>query len=460
MSKLQLVLDIYHGNRGIDLAEWKARHGLWAIIAKCGGSEDSHWNRFEETTFVNQCQQARALGLHVGAYYYSDALDTKDALLDAKHCVEKCMRGQRLDMPLYLDIEKPAQLRLPMYQLTDIVTTWCEYVRQAGYMPGIYSGYDGFHNMFESRIQDYALWVAAWRASWPIWAKDYGMWQQGSMRLSDGDIQYDDVSGYVDCNWCQVDYPTIIEEDGIMPEPKWALSLAECRDPADWAYCTCAVYSCGYSQPNRKHISVDYLEAGTAETDCSAGVSYWLYKGGYLDENPWFHTAIEREYLRDHGFEVIDANAGFVKMQRNDVLLRERNDARGITGHTALYIGEGYQAEALRTERGDAGYDGSTPGDQDGGETVVRPLTYDWDWVIRKPGPKPSTPTPTTGDTMTCIISMGGNDNMWLYDGGRLIQIQTEEQQETLKYMHLQATGNPMPQFHVPNGSCLINLLI
>lgn len=27
-----LTLDIYHGNRGIDLAQWKARHVLWAII--------------------------------------------------------------------------------------------------------------------------------------------------------------------------------------------------------------------------------------------------------------------------------------------------------------------------------------------------------------------------------------------------------------------------------------------
>jgi len=64
------------------------------------------------------------------------------------------------------------------------------------------------------------------------------------------------------------------------------------------------------------------------------------------------------------------------------------------------------------------------------------------------------------GGTMTCIISMDGNEHMWLYDGGHLIQIQTEEQQETLKFMHLQATGRDMPQFHVPNGKCLISLLI
>ena len=229
--------------------------------------------------------------------------------------------------------------------------------------------------------------------------------------------------------------------------------IQDCNDPADWAYCTCAVYSCGYSQPHRDWLTVRRLESGTAETDCSYGVGWWLYKGGYLDENPAFSTATMVGYFRGLGWEVIDANAGFVALERNDVLLRQ--------GHTALYIGDGMQAEALRDENHAAGYEGTTPGDQDGGETVVRPLTFDWDWVIRKPGVKPSAPIPTDeGGTMTCIISMDGNEHMWLYDGGRLIQIQTEEQQETLKFMYLQATGRPMPQFHVPNGKCLIGILL
>ena len=232
----------------------------------------------------------------------------------------------------------------------------------------------------------------------------------------------------------------------------WAHRLSDCVDPADGGYGTCAVYSCGYSQPHRDWLTVARLEAGTAETDCSYGVGWWLWKGGYLDENPAFSTATMLDYFQGLGWEVIDANAGFVALERNDVLLRK--------GHTALYIGDGMQAEALRDENHAAGYEGTTPGDQDGGETVVRPLTFDWDWVIRKPGVKPSAPTPTDeGNTMTCIFSCDGSKDMWLYDGGRVVKIQTEEQQETLKYMHLQATGRNMPQFHVPNGRCIVDLL-
>ena len=241
----------------------------------------------------------------------------------------------------------------------------------------------------------------------------------------------------------------------------WAHRLQDCNDPSDWAYCTCAVYSCGYSQPHRDWLTIRRLENGTAETDCSYGVGQWLTWGGFIDENPGFSTAYEREWLCDHGFDAIDANAGYVKLERNDVLLRDRNDAAGILGHTALYIGDGMQAEALRDEHYQAGYEGTTPGDQDDGETVVRPLTFDWDWVIRKRDrPNPVAPTPTDGgETMTFIFSCNESPHMWLYDGGRVVQIQTETQQETLKEAHLRATGREMPQFNLATGKALIDLL-
>jgi hypothetical protein len=229
--------------------------------------------------------------------------------------------------------------------------------------------------MYPEELRQYCTWIASWQASWPSYVGKIDMWQQGTKRLSDGRVFFDDVSGCQDFDWIE-DY--VIQGGGKVPTTRtgWAETLETCQDPADYAYCTCKVYSCGYSQPKRDHLTVGRLKAGTAETDCSYGVGWWLFKGGYLSENPAFYTAIEREYLQEHGYDLIDANAGFVKMQRNDVLWRP--------GHTALYIGEGMQAEALRTERHDAGYDGSTPGDQDQGETVVRKLTMDWDYILRK----------------------------------------------------------------------------
>lgn len=186
----------------------------------------------------------------------------------------------------------------------------------------------------------------------------------------------------------------------------WETDIRYCKDPSDYAYCTCAVYSCGYSQPNRKNISENRLISGTAECDCSSGVSWWLFKGGYLDECPWFYTAVEREYLKEHGFEMF--RFGERDLERNDVLWRK--------GHTGLYIGEWLQAEALRTERHDAGWNGSQAGDQDGGETLVQPLTDDWEYVLRKKN-KPQEKATQGADEMICLIKPDGKGEMWYIDG-------------------------------------------
>jgi len=374
------AIDISVWDEGINLNEWKAKHGIGAVIVKCGGNEGG---RYVDRCFADHMRKAQEAGLPAGVYFYTTSTTVNAAIEDADYCVN-LIHGHALQLPVFMDVEDAKQFKLSPRELTDVIKAFCDRVQKRGYRAGLYTGGYAFNNnMYPEELRQYCTWIASWQASWPSYVGKIDAWQQGTKRLSDGQVFYDDVSGCQDFDWIE-NY--VIQGGGKVPTAKtgWAETLETCQDPADYAYCTCKVYSCGYSQPKRDHLTIERLKAGTAETDCSYGVGWWLFKGGYLSENPAFYTAIERAYLAEHGFDVIDANAGFVKMQRNDVLLRERNDARGVTGHTALYIGEGMQAEALRTERHDAGYDGSTPGDQDQGETVVRKLTMDWDYILRK----------------------------------------------------------------------------
>jgi len=401
------ALDVSVWDEGIDLNEWKSKHGIGAVIVKCGGNEG---RRYVDRCFADHMRKAQEAGLPAGVYFYTTSTTVNAAIEDADYCIN-LIHGHALRLPVFMDVEDAEQFALSLRELTDVIKAFCDRVQERGYRAGLYTGgYAWNHNMYPEELRKYCTWIASWQASWPTYVGKIDMWQQGTKRLSDGHVFFDDVDGCQDFDWIE-DY--VIQGGGKeVPTTRtgWAETLETCQDPADYAYCTCKVYSCGYSQPKRDHLTIERLKAGTAETDCSYGVGWWLFKGGYLSENPAFYTAIERAYLAEHGFEVIDANAGFVKMQRNDVLLRERNDARGVTGHTALYIGEGMQAEALRTERHDAGYDGSTPGDNDGGETVVRKLTMDWDYVIRKRNPP--TYEPDGGETIT-----NGGTMPILYDG-------------------------------------------
>ena len=224
-------------------------------------------------------------------------------------------------------------------------------------------------------------------------------------------------------------------------------NIDECKEPADYSYCVCAVYSCGYSQPKRKNISKERLRNGTAEVDCSSMVSWCLFMSGWIPENPWFHTAIEREYLLENGFEMFEF--GTRGLMRNDVLWRH--------GHTGIYIGDGLQAEALRTERHDAGYDGSTPGDQDGGETVVHGLTQDWEYVLRRI----ERPITKEFDDMTFLFTCDGvhANHVYLYDSLMVRRVGTYDQQEVVKEAYRKCTGTEIPMFHLAGGDHLIALV-
>ena len=234
----------------------------------------------------------------------------------------------------------------------------------------------------------------------------------------------------------------------------WAKTLQDCHDASDYAYCTCAVYSCGYSQPKRTNISIARLQNGTAETDCSAGVSWWLFMGGLLDENPWFHTAIERDYLLNHGFTTFPFGA--LPLKRNDVLLRVAKT--NVLGHTALYIGEGLQAEAVRDENHQAGYEGTIPGDNDGGETVVNNVTNDWDYVFRS---IKVLPTYEGILNMTFLFTCDGKHkgHVWYYDSGKIFLVKTAKQKTTLMQAYHNSTKEAMPFFHLENGDDLFAIV-
>lgn len=218
----ELVLDISKWDGDMNYNDWKNQRDLYGVIIKGGGSDVG---RYVDSWFARNYDKVRSAGLHVGAYFYSKALSVDEAIADAAYFIDNCLQGRDWDLPAYIDVEEQAQFNLGKRALTDICKAFMNYLNDRGYKAGIYTGGYAFNgNMYgDDELGDYADWIAAWASNPPNYISSViGMWQQGGIRLSDGQIIFDDRAGYHDCDWALLDYPATMsnatEEKDIATE--------------------------------------------------------------------------------------------------------------------------------------------------------------------------------------------------------------------------------------------------
>lgn len=391
----KLVIDISHWNGDINLARWKAERGIWGVIIKAGGYEKlgGTYQQYKDSKFEANYAKAKALNLHIGAYYYDVCTTTAQAKKNAEHFAS-LLKGKKFDLPCYQDVEDAGQFRLSKRALTDVIKAFCDTLNAKGYKAGIYTGGNAWlNNMHRNELYKYADWIAAWRASWPSYAEDggkIGMWQQGSMRLSDGDIKYDWVSGYVDCDWCVIDYPNQGKEPASNGATLKALTYAE--RIAQVATYIANRDTHGYSQPHRsgdgttekaKFSDGTYFVVHGGDYDCSEMArvcANCALTGTYTSPIPDMWTGNEDQRLKAQGFKRIPFSVGAVK----------RGDILWVKGHTGVALGNGLQADAHGDEYG--GITGPRRGDQTGHEIEVRSLRSSWVYIYRREGTSPFKP--------------------------------------------------------------------
>lgn len=395
----ELVLDVSHNDAGIDIPQWVEQHGVWAVIVKAGGYEVLDTDKgcpeqFENSWYKRHADAVTAAGVHLGAYYYTVAQDVVTARANADHFAELLGKyGHRFDMPVYADIEDERQLAIGVSLLTNVVLTFIRRMEEHGYRCGLYTGRCALHECMDGwAFEPYPLWIAEYsdrcRTDVP-----HGMWQFGSMRLSDGDVSWYDPEGYVDANWCYIDYPA---KSGKAPKEEGTVGrLISYQDMIAEAAEHYANHDAhGYSQPNREGdgtIEELRYSDGTpmrirgGDKDCSemaracaaaAGLVPWDYWESYM----W--TENEDEVLTSHGFVRLPFD--WHDTRRGDILW--------VKGHTGVALGDGLQADAHGDEYG--GIDGTNQGDQTGHEIEVRDLQWYWTWTYRYVGPERPQPKP------------------------------------------------------------------
>ena len=193
------IIDVSTWQGNIDWSKVKADGVQGAIIRAGFGKVASQKDNKFERNYTN----AKAVGMPIGAYWYSYATSVADAKKEAEVCLS-ILKGKQFEYPIYYDLEDPSMTGCGKSVLTQIATTFCETLESAGYYVGIYSNPNWLKNYLNyNTVKKYTLWLAHWGVSEPSY--ECGLWQYSSSGSVSG------ISGRVDMNWGYQDFPTEIK---------------------------------------------------------------------------------------------------------------------------------------------------------------------------------------------------------------------------------------------------------
>lgn len=148
-------------------------------------------------------------GIKVGAYYYSCATTVEMAQQEA-NALLGILGGRKMDYPVVYDIEYTPHRSMDKEALADVVITFCETIKAAGYTPAIYSSPSIFNtNLSSSRLDIYDRWVAHWGVSAPNYNKPFTVWQYGYGTVPGI------TTGVVDMDYCYKDYASGAQSGGV-----------------------------------------------------------------------------------------------------------------------------------------------------------------------------------------------------------------------------------------------------
>ena len=200
--------------KGIDVSKWQGSinwnlvrdNGINFAIIKAGGADGGY---YQDYYFEQNYQRAKALGLGVGAYYFTSEnfVTAQQGVIEAQKFYE-IIKGKPFDYPVYVDVEiTPVSMRAGA---TAATIAFCEFMESKGYFVGIYaSDISGFKNRLDlSQLNAYSKWVAIYGCK-PGYVKEYDMWQYTSSGSVTG------IIGNVDMDYCYKDFPSIIKAAGL-----------------------------------------------------------------------------------------------------------------------------------------------------------------------------------------------------------------------------------------------------
>lgn len=162
-----------------------------------------------DPTFETNYRNAKAAGLDVGVYYYTYA--TSEAMADAELAlVREAVRGKALTMPVCVDVEENKLKPMSTLDLTNLTAYALEQVERMGFYAQLYT-YTGYkYELDMARLSSrWDVWLADYTGKTPNVTFNYNAHQHTSKGAVPG------ISGNVDLNVTELNYPRIIRKKGL-----------------------------------------------------------------------------------------------------------------------------------------------------------------------------------------------------------------------------------------------------
>lgn len=234
-------IDVSKWNKEIDWDKVKNAGVEYAII-RVGYRGATTGALIEDPYFEKNIKGALRAGIPVGVYFFTQAVDTVEAVEEASMVINMC-RDYEITYPIFIDTEGAGGNGradgLDMESRTQICKAFCATVESAGYRAGVYGARNWFNEMLDmNSLRAYVTWLAEYRDV-PVYQGYYHMWQYTSGGSIDG------IEGKVDFNlsYLKIETPGNEEEaangnngepaeprDGEVVEPKPIGGAAN----ADW----------------------------------------------------------------------------------------------------------------------------------------------------------------------------------------------------------------------------------
>ena len=202
-------LDVSVYQKTIDWQQAKADGIDFAIVRAGGRGYGAEGKMYSDDNFKQNIEGAKAAGVLVGIYFFSQAIDEMEAIAEARYAVELMNEAgvSELDLPIFMDYEfaggssgRLNQAKLSKAKATRIARAFCEEVKLLGYKPGIYANLNFLNNTIDGAAlgKDYPIWAAQYYSQCDF-TGDYTWWQYASSGTVSG------INARNDCNFWYIE---------------------------------------------------------------------------------------------------------------------------------------------------------------------------------------------------------------------------------------------------------------